>query len=60
MSFFCVLFFDAHVIFICLALQELEKVRAKAQYALEDAEEDLDEAYGKVNDSLREFLASTT
>ena len=33
-------------------MQELEQTRAKAQYALEDAEKDIEEAYGKANTAI--------
>ncbi|KAE9391924.1 hypothetical protein BT96DRAFT_945037 [Gymnopus androsaceus JB14] len=35
---------------------ELEKAQAKAQYALQDAEEDVDEAYGKASALIINFL----
>ncbi|KAE9384051.1 hypothetical protein BT96DRAFT_1008479 [Gymnopus androsaceus JB14] len=34
------------------ALQELEEARAKAQYRLEDVEEDLEEAFGKASATI--------
>jgi len=39
-----------------LALQELEEARTKAQYRLEDVEEDLEEAFGKASATIGKFL----
>lgn len=45
---------STHEILTCLVivLQDLELARAKAQYALQDAEEDLDEFYEKTQMSI--------